>query len=224
MNTEIPAEDAAFLKEVIDGARALYASAGRMQPSAIIRTAPGMLPGSPNNTLLLAIPQIGGDQAAKLDAMDIIRHHSIRLGSPRSAILAESWSIKANENTQRELALLRSQGKRMGDHPDAFEIVMVTIESDNGQIQASLSIDRRHASMTVLEPRDEVTFIPRGTGPSQPMLLTDFHVPMAERLSPETIAWAKQMDVTRGDPRDRTKAKAKAEAKADAPIPETTRH
>lgn len=224
MTTVVPAAEAAFLAEIVESARTLYASVGRMSPSALIRTAPGALPGSPGDMLVLAMPQIGGTMEDKLDAMGIIRHHSIRLDSPRSAILAESWSIDANEKTEREMQALHRQGKGMGDHPDAYELVMIVIESDAGATHASLSIDRRHDSMTVLELRDETTFVPRGAGSAQPMLLSDFHVPMSARIFPQVIAWAKEMDAVHGDPRERAMERADAKAATTPDIPETTRH
>lgn len=224
MTQQVPAQDAAFLAEVVEAAKGLYASVGSMQPSAFIRTAPGALPGSPADMVVLAIPSMGGSRETKIEAINLIRHHSMRLGSPRTAILAESWSIEPSERIERELAELRSQGKGMGDHPEAREIVFVLVESDNGQTHLALTINRRHDWMAILEQREEATFIPRDTADRKPVIISDFHVPTAMRTIPQVEEWCRHMDAVYGDPRGLSEVQDEDHAAEMPDIPETTRH
>lgn len=212
----LPEADKAFLDEVIQATRDLYASLGTMSAFAVIKTAPNLLPNAPGNAIVLSLPGLGGSDSSKRRALGTVRHHSIRLASPMTAIVTECWTVQVKENTERELLALRRRGKGMGDHPEAYELVTIVLESENGRSTHSLTIDRRHEDMTVLTPReDDLRFDSwsalhtKNAGIIQ--LMINFHVRLQDRIRPEIITWAREMDAEFGDPRlERAKAPAKS--------------
>ena len=211
MNTgptaDLPAADKEFLDSIIEVAKAIYASTGGMEHSLVMQTGKGVL-GEENDRLVLAMPQLGGTQEDKMLCIQIIAHHSIRLASPRSAIIAECWTIDhdkglSEEDLMREIAQLKMAGKSFSDHPNAKEVLMVTIESDLGRTNATLSIDRAHEDMVLVEVDRDPVFLPAHVQSAVHSLMSGFHVPSAYRIDREVIEWAKEMDEIHGDPRDK---------------------
>lgn len=195
----IPAEDRAFMDQVITATQGLYAAAGKPNPFAVIKPAQG-------SVLVLSLPGLASNETQKMHAMNTVRHHSLRLGSPMSALVVEAWSISMGDNTERELVELQRRGKGMGDHPDAFELILIVVESEQGRTTCSLAIDRRHEDMTQLTPNDDLQFDTwdelelKSQGVVQHM--AGFHVQLRDRIDPEIIAWAAFMDEKYGDPRN----------------------
>ena len=211
MNTgpteNLPVADKEFLDSIVEVAKAIYAATGGMEHSLIMQTGKGIL-GEENDKLVLAMPQLGGSQEDKMACIQIIAHHSLRLASPRSAIIAECWTIDHDkglpeEDLTREIAQLKMAGKSFADHPNAKEVIMVSIESDLGRTNATLSIDRAHKDMVLIEVDRDPVFLPAHVQTAVYSLMSGFHVPSPYRIDPEVIEWAKEMDEIYGDPRDK---------------------
>lgn len=188
----VPADDAAFLDKVTGMIRSSYAMG---DPQTMLGAVQGR-PGSTPRIRYITAPDVR-TTSDKIGFMNLMRHTSIRTGSQRSAIAFESWTARSTDPVVMErVRRLVKAGRSISKDPAAVEQVMVLVESEAGRTVTSFEIDRRHErkGMITLNQNGDPLFMPREGEMQGYGILSDFHVSLADRLKPATVAWAAQMD------------------------------
>ena len=197
---DLPEAESEFLDEVTTAIRALYASLGSMPVTAFVKVCDSIAKDIGTSMVVTTSREFGSPDPGT-DGLDIIRHMSIRLISPMSAIVSENWVITGGHEIRAEIEELKRSGRSISEHPAASEAVTIIAESDKGSFSLDFKIDRRHKEMTILEPNRKALFRPWDDPKIMESRLQFFHVPSIRRIEPEVIAFATEMDDIYGDPR-----------------------
>lgn len=176
-NTDQGVDDLAFLSEVVDIARGLYARRTRRYPFGAYMTADG--------TRTMVSPQSAAE--GEDDVVETLRLSCVRAGSVRTAVGYERIELDITDDRDAEdVRRWQDAGKPLERHPKARMSLIVTVESEQGQAAQTCRIGRRGIG---LEPRDPV-FEPWGSEQAYDALMSGHYLRLADRLKPEIRQWA----------------------------------
>lgn len=176
-DTEQGAADLAFLAEVVDIARGLYARRTRRYPFGAYMTADG--------TRTMVSPQSAAE--GEDDVVETLRLSCMRAGSVRTAVAYERIELDITDGRDAaDVQRWQDAGKSLERHPKARMSLIVTVESEQGQAAQTCRIGRRGIG---LEPRDPV-FEPWGSEQAYDALMSGHYMRLTDRLKPEVRRWA----------------------------------
>lgn len=179
--------DKGFLEGLMQRTTAIYAARGGDQPVAYVEREDGRMAVLESNGL--------GNDAEKEIFLNLVRYHSVRCASRRSAIIAEGWAILGHDDeTMMDVGRYVAAGNRVSKHPLAREYVTITVESDAGIVLQVMSIDRKVKDMAILVPEGGPRVMPWAESYESYGVLNNFHVRSVHRITPHVMQWAAQMD------------------------------
>lgn len=191
----IPPEDAALLADAAAFLRDMAVRTRTLEVVAFVATPAGTTP------RMRAV--MAGEAGRDMDRMRLVaslRHMSIRTASPRSAVAIPEWIVDSDVPAAvRGATRLLDRGKSIAGHRGARETVSIILESDAGRTIARLPVTRGDGSVHVGDDPEPFFSARRPDDAHVPGTITDFHVPTADRIDPEVVAWARRMDGLAGD-------------------------
>lgn len=181
------AGDIGFLDGLMARTAAIYAAKGGHYPIGYVERSDGKMAVIESNDI--------GSEAERTMFTNVLRYHSLRTASRRSAVVAEGWAIlDHDEDTMREVAAYVERGGRVSQHPLAREIVTIIVESDAGITLQTMAIDRKAPGMAILTPEGDARFLSWDEGAGNTGVVSGFHVRSAMRIRADVIAWGMEMD------------------------------
>jgi hypothetical protein len=187
MSNPPPPRHSELLNEAFGLAEVTLARDGAMSPFAILTPTEG-------EVSRIYLQGIFDSPESKGHFANVIRFAA--LGHRADAVLfaAESWTVDISTDDEENMALLRDiqrRGASFEEHPRAIEIVMASVESDEGTTISSRKITRPIANQVVLVPHVEPSFSPPGGSLSLQGTLTNFVPPKDVREQDHLVKLAK---------------------------------
>ncbi len=175
--------DYAMLKAAMEFAQQIYATHGGMPPIAMVQ-----LPPQPDGKIMHMVMPCDKMTTAeeKRRFIQSVHYAELEHNGRRSCLVAESWQVITNDPARSQLLEeIRSRGGSLSEHPDAVEVVSITVQSDNGYLAQCMRLHRHHANFVELEPIDTPSFSGNDYQGSPAGRMTGHHVPTSIRSAPQ---------------------------------------